>query len=118
MLIVPTADPAALLDAIKTAIQEGRIETWTVDQEGDFKHTAEQFSDHGIYFRPSMVSIISLRFTMLITTAVELGNQRWLAYSFYHSRMAEMIICNFNVFLKPREYIQLNPVPPAGEAQW
>lgn len=41
-LHVMTQRPKALLDAIKTDIVKGEIETWTVDSDGDLIHGTKQ----------------------------------------------------------------------------
>lgn len=43
-LIVYTSKPHGLLRHIKEAINEDKIKTWTVDSDGDFTHTPEQWN--------------------------------------------------------------------------
>lgn len=41
-LTVFTQDPQDLLNAIKKSINDGNVETWEYDKNGDFVHKPEQ----------------------------------------------------------------------------
>lgn len=45
VLKVQASNPNGLLKAIKSAIAEGKIKTWSCDEDGDFTHTAQQWKD-------------------------------------------------------------------------
>lgn len=42
-LYFSSSDPAALLEMFKGYINSGRVKTWSVDDDGDFTHTARQW---------------------------------------------------------------------------
>ena len=58
-----TAEPKVLLANFKKKIEEGHVVTWRTDEEGDFTHTADQWSTkHG---SDLPLALIALSFTYL-----------------------------------------------------
>jgi hypothetical protein len=90
-VVVITDDARGLLHAIRTAIDESRIETWSYDKDGDFTHTAEQWKQCA-WLRPLLkedrlvLNIIPPR-RRAISTRV---------YGIYHGRFIEMLLCHFD----------------------
>jgi hypothetical protein len=90
-IVVKTENPRRLLLAIKTAIDEDDILTWTYDADGDFTHTADQWTRRA-WLRPSIredrlvFNIVPPR-TRSITRVV---------YGIYHGRFIEMLLNHFD----------------------
>lgn len=90
-LIVRTVDPSGLLSDLKKAIQANEIQTWSVDSDGDFTHTPEQWKSKG-WLRPK-IEADKIQFGFLgnrnvITTS--------LIYAVYHGRFTEMLLNHFD----------------------
>lgn len=90
-VIVTTDNPSNLLSSVRSAIDSGKIKTWTYDHDGDFTHTAEQWNKRA-WLRPAVdedrlvFSIIPPR-TSTITIAL---------YGTYHGRFIEMLLNHFD----------------------
>jgi hypothetical protein len=63
-LTIKTNNPAGLLTAIKKAIDEETIETWSYDSDGDLTHTPTQWKGKA-YLKPSIENAGELNFTIL-----------------------------------------------------
>jgi hypothetical protein len=80
-----------VLSAVKKAIDEGKVETWSYDSDGDFTHTADQW-ERRAWFRPLMhegrivFNILPPR-VRTITRVV---------YGIYHGRFIEMLLNHFD----------------------
>ncbi len=102
-VLVKTATPLTLLRKIKSSIDDGLIETWEYDEDGDFTHSPDQWrykawlrpvkTDDGIAF-----GILSPRDTDLST----------VDYAVYHGRFAEMLLAHFD---KDCKDIRVSPMP-------
>jgi hypothetical protein len=90
-LTIQTDSPNALLVAIKRAIDEKHVETWTYDEEGDFTHTPVQWKNRG-WLRPRVEAGI-LRFGLLGQQGVQMTK---LIYGIYHGRFIEMLLAHFD----------------------
>lgn len=90
-LIVKTSDPSGLLKEIKKAIDSKAVQTWSIDSEGDFTHTPEQWQYKG-WMSPKIYSD-ELHFAFL-------GNKEFtttnLIYAIYHGRFSEMLLNHFD----------------------
>ncbi len=90
-ITVHTDNPRDLLVAIKRAINENRVRTWSYDTDGDFTHTAEQWRSKA-WLRPReedhalVLSILTPRGTKLSTEL----------YAIYHGRFIEMLLAHFD----------------------
>lgn len=86
-LLFTTTTPQTLLDTYKTKIRQGHVKTWSVDADGDFTHTPDQFRNK-VYLRP-VVEIGGLRMRVLgnqaVVTTIEL-------YGIYQGRFIESMI--------------------------
>ena len=90
-ILVNTQSPAALLVAIKDAIDKGHIVTWSYDADGDFTHTPDQWARKA-WLRPKIESG-ELRFGILGRTDEKLSK---LIYGVYHGRFIEMLLTHFD----------------------
>jgi hypothetical protein len=90
-IYIQTDDPAGLLSAVKTAIDDDHVRTWSYDSDGDFTHTAEQWKN-GAWLRPRqeegrlILNIIAPRGKTLSK----------LLYGIYHGRFIEMLLTHFD----------------------
>jgi hypothetical protein len=89
---VRTADPQGLLDAIYEAIDEGHIETWTYDEDGDFIHdTPDQQWVGEAWLHP--VPGVAMLTLNSVPSAEGLSDE---AYAVYHGRFIEMLLAHFD----------------------
>jgi hypothetical protein len=91
-IVVKTDQPRALLSAIRAAIDNGAIETWSYDADGDFTHTPAQWK-HKAWLRPSIADG-DLIFT---TVAPQKTAMTKAVYAVYHGRFIEMLLRHFDV---------------------
>lgn len=82
----------SLLAAIKAGIDEGRIDTWSYDSDGDFTHTTHdgQWENRG-FLRPDPRDD---RLLLNIIFGRSEAQQR-IVYGVYHGRFIEMVITHF-----------------------
>jgi hypothetical protein len=90
-IIIKTNDPADLLKAIKKSIDEGTIETWSYDTDGDFTHTPPQWFKKA-WLRPKQY-VGELRFGILGPKDTKLSAE---IYGVYHGRFIEMLLTHFD----------------------
>jgi hypothetical protein len=88
---VYTSNPSGLLQAIQLAARSGTIETWSVDQEGDFTHSPEQWRFKA-WFRPKLSSD-SIVFRILTPQNTTMKKA---TYAVYHGRFIEMLLAHFD----------------------
>jgi hypothetical protein len=93
-VIVKTSDPAGLLAAIRKAIDDGHVVTWSYDADGDFTHTPEQWKFKA-WMRPSIPTSPTgeIRFYILHNRNV---NMTRAIYGVYHGRFIEMLLSHFD----------------------
>jgi hypothetical protein len=89
---VKTVDPQGLLDSIYEEIDDGQIETWTYDEDGDFIHdTPDQQWVGTAWLHPvSGVAVLTLN---IIAPTDGLSDE---AYAVYHGRFIEMLLAHFD----------------------
>lgn len=85
-------DPQGLLTAIKAAMRDGQIETWSVDSDGDFTHSPEQWKNKA-WLRAS-VGQDRLTFTILARRGTAMSR---VLYGVYHGRFIEMLLNHFDM---------------------
>ena len=90
-LEVKTSQPVALLAAIKKAIDNNLVSTWSYDTAGDFTHTPNQWVRQA-WLRPT-VTQGNLMFRIVLPPNIQLT---WLIYGVYHGRFIEMLLTHFN----------------------
>jgi len=92
-LFVIAPNPRGLLKLIRSEIDQGRIDTWAYDKDGDFTHTASsgQWTNQA-WLRPSVTSEM-LMFGIIGRTNVVLTNE---VYAVFHGRFIEMLLAHFD----------------------
>jgi hypothetical protein len=90
-LVVTAMKPAALLAAIKKAINDKHIDTWEYDKDGDFTHSRPQWKDKA-WLRPVVQQGI-LTFGLLGQNGVVMTKA---VYGVYHGRFIEMLLTHFD----------------------
>jgi hypothetical protein len=89
-LIANTQDPSVLLVAIKKAIDDNEIDTWSYDKDGDFTHTPSQWKNLA-WLRP-VIDSGTLKFGIIGHKDIALSKT---TYSVYHGRFIEMLLTHF-----------------------
>lgn len=90
-IIVNTPEPTQLLAALKKAIDDKKIETWSYDKDGDFTHTPDQWA-YQAWLRP-VVAPGSLIFGLLGKKDTQMTK---VVYGVYHGRFIEMLLTHFD----------------------
>lgn len=90
-VIVTTDDPTGLLKAIKKAIDDKAIVTWSYDKDGDFTHTPDQF----IYKAWLIPKIYPGELRLGILKRKD-ENLSIFLYGIYHGRFIEMLLTHFD----------------------
>jgi hypothetical protein len=93
-----TSDPSGLLARIKHAVDNGAVDTWSYDKDGDFTHTPTQWKSKA-WLRPS-VQAGQLRTT---TIKPKDANITWEVYAIYMGRFSEMMIAHFHDYFSLAE---------------
>ena len=86
-----TDDPDSLLAALKLAISDGKIETWTIDSDGDLTQTAKQWSRRA-WMRPKVLDD-RLLFNIIASKEEKMSK---VVYGVYHGRLIQMLIVHFD----------------------
>jgi hypothetical protein len=86
-----TNDPSSLLTKFKKAIDEGHVQTWAYDADGDFTHTPNQWSKKA-WMRPQVASG-QLNFNIMAPKTQGLS---WEVYGVYHGRLAESVTAHLH----------------------
>jgi hypothetical protein len=84
---VATSDANQLLTAIRAGISSGAIQTWSVDSDGDFTHTPDQWRSKA-WLRPRIDDKL-LVLHILTPKGTKLGRA---TYAVYHGRFIEMLL--------------------------
>jgi hypothetical protein len=91
-VIVHASNPPQLLSAIKLAISSGTIDTWSVDADGDFTHSPEQWRNKA-WFRPKVLED-RIAFRILTPKNTRMNKA---TYGVYHGRFIEMLLTHFDI---------------------
>jgi hypothetical protein len=87
-----TPGASALLAAIRAAIDEGHIDTWSYDSDGDFTHTTHDRQwENRAWLKPR---ILKDRLLLNIVFASN-ATQKRQVYAVYHGRFIEMAVTHF-----------------------
>jgi hypothetical protein len=89
-LVISTKDASGLLAAIRQAIDNREIDTWSYDENGDFTHTPGRWRNLA-RLRP-MVDVHSLKFGIIGHKDTVLSRATYCAY---HGRFMEMLLAHF-----------------------
>jgi hypothetical protein len=84
--------PSALLNNIKAKINDGSIDTWTVDADGDFTHSPAQWKKQA-WLRPAL---FENRITFRIFPPKGKPVTR-VIYGVFHGRFVEMLLTHFDL---------------------
>lgn len=90
-IIIKTSNPQGLLMAIRKAIDDGHVTTWSYDDDGDFTHTPDQYNRKA-WLRPES-SAGELKFGIVYPQTVK---KTKFIYGIYHGRFIEMLLVHFN----------------------
>lgn len=83
-----TSTPKKLLATYRKAIDDGHVQTWSYDSDGDFTHTADQWSRRA-WLRPKVKDGEELVFYILAPRDTELSSA---VYAVYHGRFIESFL--------------------------
>jgi hypothetical protein len=103
-----TKTPKKLLAAYKKAVDDGHVDTWSYDQDGDFTHTAEQWSNKA-WLRPKIQEGTALVFYILKPQETELST---IVYAIYHGRFIESMLSHCD---KLFEFGRASSMPDDGD---
>jgi hypothetical protein len=101
-----TPDPEALLNRLRKAINDGVIETWTYDKDGDFTHTAKEWNKQA-WLRPR-IEPERLSFYIIPRKGVNISR---VLYAVYHGRLIETALSHCDDAFK-RAYATAYPEKP------
>jgi hypothetical protein len=93
---IKTKQPAALLAAIRSAIDKGKIVTWSYDSDGDFTHTPQQFKGHA-WLRPVVLEE-ELQLHILRNKTIQPTRG---IYAVFHGRFLEELLSHFPTYFDP-----------------
>lgn len=83
--------PEKLLDSFYKSIDDGSIETWIYDEDGDFTHNATQWFSKA-WFRPK-INEDNLKFFIISSAGNPISSE---IYAIYHGRLAETFLAHFD----------------------
>lgn len=83
-----TETPNKLLSTFKKAIDDGHVDTWQYDSDGDFTHTPAQWKGLA-WLRPSVVEKERLIFKIIRPQGSTVPTE---VYAVYHGRFIESMI--------------------------
>ena len=84
--------PGALLNSIKARISDGSIETWSVDSDGDFTHSPEQWRNKA-WLRPALFAD-RVVFRIIPPKGTSISKA---VYAVFHGRFIEMLLRHFDL---------------------
>lgn len=82
-------NPKALYEAIREQIEDGSVETWEIDEQGDFVHVRPQWRYSG-YLR-AKVNRDDLQINIFAYEDVNVSVE---AYAILHGRFVEMVLAH------------------------
>lgn len=92
-ILIHTANPVAFVVQIRNKINEGTIETWMTDSQGDFTHSPHQWR-YCSWFRPYLLDEDGYNLVFVIIPSKKHLFTRTL-YGLYHGRFTEMLLTHF-----------------------
>lgn len=90
-IYVTTVNPRKLVDNINEKIKNSSINTWSVDKDGDYTHTAQQWQYHA-WIHP-IVEPGRVVFAIWGRLNEDLSV---VDYAIYHGRFIEMLLSHFD----------------------
>lgn len=99
-IYVKTNNPQGLLDEIRKSIENNVVQTWSVDNDGDFTHVSQW--KNKAWLNPQIQNG-RLAFGLIGRKDEPMSK---LIYGIYHGRFSEMLLTHFDSSI---EDIQLTP---------
>lgn len=90
-IIIKTKATKDIINEIKTKIDQGAIDTWIYDIDGDFTHASEQWGAKAWFRAKVDDSIIS--FSIIGRKQAKLTIEE---YSIYHGKFSSMLLTHFH----------------------
>lgn len=90
-IIITTNSNKNIVKDIKTKIDQGEIDTWQYDSDGDFTHASEQWGARA-WFRVHL-NDSNISFTIIGRKQAKLTIEE---YSVYHGRFSSMLMAHFH----------------------
>lgn len=105
MIEIRTNNPQQFVDSINQAIREKRIVTWSVDSEGDYTLTQDQWVCKA-WMTPKIEQNATniLRFGIIESKKHKLTKS---IYGIFHGRFAEMLLTHFD---RDIETLEISPL--------
>jgi hypothetical protein len=88
-------NPRALLSKIRSAIEDGSIDTWSIDSDGDFTHAPDQWKFKA-WLSPRVLDD-RIIFNILGQKSKKMSRT---VYAVYHGRFIEMLLAHFDRDIK------------------
>lgn len=88
---VNSPNPQKLINDINEKIESSGIDTWSVDSDGDYTHTAEQWKNHA-WIHP-IIETDRVVFAIWGRVNMDLSV---VDYAIYHGRFVEMLLAHFD----------------------
>ena len=88
-----TTIPRTLLKAIREAIEDGSIDTWETDADGDFTHSTAQWRMRAWMRVANIEPKESITFGIIGRRGTNVTSRE---YAIYHGRFAEMLLSHFD----------------------
>lgn len=83
-----TTTPKKLLATYKKAIDDGSVDTWSYDSDGDFTHTPDQWVRRA-WLRPKIIEGAELVLYILAPKETRISST---VYAVYHGRFVESML--------------------------
>lgn len=90
-IYVKSSNPQKLIHDINEKIENSEINTWCVDNDGDYTHTAEQWKNHA-WIHP----IVEADRVIFAIWGRVRENLSVVDYAIYHGRFVEMLLAHFD----------------------
>lgn len=100
-VIIDCKDSVCLIKKIKESINDGDIDTWSIDEDGDITHVPEQWNCKAWMHLTKDNDLAKSDKGKLVFGII--GNKRIkmskLIYAVYHGRFAEMLLFHFDDYI-------------------
>lgn len=90
-IFVKTNTPGLLVDSIKKKIDEHKINTWSIDSDGDYTHNTDQWR-----YRAWIRHKIEAGRVVFYVICRNDANMSITEYAVYHGRFVEMLLTHFD----------------------
>lgn len=90
-IYVKTDNPQNLLDKVKKTIDEGKVQSWMYDEDGDFQHSPK-ILERGAWLRP----VVTEKYLILAIVKPKNEELSTLTYAAYHGQFIEMMLRHFD----------------------